>query len=95
MNGVTPLPGLAGVTDGTGVRAGDMTRITADLLIPGRGDPVRDGVVVLDGALISYAGPAAQAPDTPGAAECRAVTVLPGLWDCHGHFLGQPAWESG
>ena len=49
-----------------------MKRITADLLIPGRGEPVRDGVVVLDGGQISYAGPAAEAPDTPGAEGCRA-----------------------
>ncbi len=27
-----------------------MQRITAELLIPGSGEPVRDGVVVLDGA---------------------------------------------
>jgi imidazolonepropionase-like amidohydrolase len=72
-----------------------MKRITADLLIPGRGHPVRDGVVVLDGGQISYAGPAAEAPDTPGAEGCRAVTVMPGLWDCHGHFLGQRTFDLG
>jgi hypothetical protein len=43
-----------------------MHRIEAELLIPGRGGPVRDGVVVLDGPLISYAGPAGLAPPTPG-----------------------------
>jgi hypothetical protein len=36
------------------------------------------GVVVLDGGRISYAGPAAGAPDTPGALACQAVTVMPG-----------------
>jgi imidazolonepropionase-like amidohydrolase len=72
-----------------------MERITAELLIPGSGDPVRDGVVVLDGAQIGYAGPALGAPDTPGAVEHRAVTVLPGLWDCHGHFLGQRTFDLG
>ncbi|HEX8006955.1 MAG TPA: amidohydrolase family protein, partial [Trebonia sp.] len=65
-----------------------MERIAASLLIPGRGAPVRDGVVVLDGATISYAGPAAEAPDTPGAPVHRAAVVMPGLWDCHGHFMG-------
>ncbi len=70
-----------------------MERITAELLVPGGGDPVPDGVVVLDGTKISYAGPAAGAPDTPGAAEYRAVTVMPGLWDCHGHFLGQRTFD--
>ena len=72
-----------------------MERITADLLIPGRGQPVRGGVVVLDGKQISYAGPAAGAPDTPGAAASQAVTVMPGLWDCHGHFLGSRTFDLG
>jgi len=72
-----------------------MDRITADLLIPGSGDPVRDGVVVLDGTKISYAGPAAGAPDTPGADACQAATVMPGLWDCHGHFMGSRAFDLG
>jgi imidazolonepropionase-like amidohydrolase len=63
-------------------------RIHADLLIPGQGAPVQDGVVILDGAQISYAGPAADAPETPDAQEHRAATVMPGMWDCHGHFMG-------
>jgi imidazolonepropionase-like amidohydrolase len=66
-------------------------RIEADLLIPGRGDPVRDGVVVLDGGTIAYAGPAAGAPAPAGAIVVRAPAVLPGLWDCHGHLAGIPA----
>jgi imidazolonepropionase-like amidohydrolase len=65
-----------------------MERIEADLLIPGRGKPVRDGVVVLDGATIGYAGPAAEAPETPGAKIHRAPAVMPGMWECHGHFSG-------
>ena len=65
-----------------------MHRIEADLLIPGRGEPVRDGVVVLDGGQVSYAGPASGAPGTPGTQAHRAAAVLPGLWDCHGHFMG-------
>jgi imidazolonepropionase-like amidohydrolase len=72
-----------------------MERITADLLIPGSEDPVRDGVVVLDGARISYAGPAAGAPDTTGASVSRAATVMPGLWDCHGHFMGSRVFDLG
>jgi imidazolonepropionase-like amidohydrolase len=72
-----------------------MERITAGLLIPGSEDPVRDGVVVLDGAQISYAGPAAGAPDTPGASVSRAATVMPGLWDCHGHFMGSRVFDLG
>jgi imidazolonepropionase-like amidohydrolase len=70
-----------------------MHRIEADLLIPGRGDPVPDGVVVLDDTRISYAGPAATAPETPGVAALRVPAVLPGLWDCHGHFLGMRTFD--
>jgi imidazolonepropionase-like amidohydrolase len=72
-----------------------MHRIEAELLIPGRGDPVRDGVVILDGPRISYAGPAGMAPQTPEAAATRAVTVMPGMWDCHGHFLGTRTFDLG
>ncbi len=65
-----------------------MERIEAGLLIPGSGEPVTDGTVVLDGPKITYAGPAAGAPATPGVTAQHAAAVLPGLWDCHGHFLG-------
>lgn len=65
-----------------------MERIEADLLIPGRGEPVRNAVLVLDGESITYAGPRAAAPATPGAVVSQAATVMPGLWDCHGHFIG-------
>jgi imidazolonepropionase-like amidohydrolase len=65
-----------------------MEQINAGLLIPGRGEPVPDATVLIDGARISYAGPASGAPDAPGAVIRSAATVLPGLWDCHGHFMG-------
>jgi imidazolonepropionase-like amidohydrolase len=64
-------------------------RIEADLLVPGRGDPVAPGTVVLDGRTIGYAGPSAEAPPTPEATVSHVVTALPGLWECHGHFIGE------
>ena len=72
-----------------------MHRIEAELLIPGRGEPVRDGVVVLDGARIVYAGPAPTAPASPGAAVSAVATVMPGMWDCHGHFFGTRTFDLG
>jgi imidazolonepropionase-like amidohydrolase len=63
-------------------------RFETELLIPGRGDPIRDGVVVVDDATISYAGPAATAPATADATTVRAPAVMPGLWECHGHLIG-------
>src|SRR5579864_7350815 len=70
-----------------------MHRIEAELLIPGHGQPVKDGVVVLDGARIDYAGPAGAAPPTPAAAVWRTAAVMPGMWDCHGHFLGARVFD--
>lgn len=67
--------------------ADDQTRIDADLLIPGRGEPVRDGTVLIDGGTITYAGARATAPDT-AATPVRVTTVMPGMWDCHAHFIG-------
>jgi imidazolonepropionase-like amidohydrolase len=72
-----------------------MERIEAELLLPGGGEPVTDGVVILDGPVISYAGPATQAPETPGATVHRTETVMPGMWDCHGHFLGMRTLDLG
>lgn len=63
-------------------------RIEADLLIPGRGEPISEGVVVLEAGTIVYSGEAVGAPDTPDADVSVVATVMPGLWECHGHFIG-------
>jgi imidazolonepropionase-like amidohydrolase len=70
-----------------------MHRIEAELLIPGHGDPVRNGVLLFDGPRISYAGPAAAAPATPGVPALRVTTVMPGLWECHGHYMGTRSFD--
>jgi imidazolonepropionase-like amidohydrolase len=62
------------------------TRIDADLLIPGKGEPIENGSVVMDGGGIAYAGPAATAPTADQVVTVQ--TVMPGLWECHGHFPG-------
>jgi imidazolonepropionase-like amidohydrolase len=63
-------------------------RIDADLLVPGRGEPVHGGTVVLEDSRITYAGAAADAPETPDADTHSVPVVMPGMWDCHGHFFG-------
>ncbi|MCI4371887.1 MAG: amidohydrolase family protein, partial [Thermoplasmata archaeon] len=66
-----------------------MTRIEADLLIPGAGDPIKNGCVIFDGGTISFAGPIESAPKTPkGAAAVSVPALMPGMWDVHGHFCG-------
>ena len=61
-------------------------RIDARRLIPGRGEPLADASVVLEDGKISYVGLSADAPDADQ--EIKTDTVMPGLWECHGHFLG-------
>ena len=66
----------------------DSIRIEAELLIPGRGDPVPDGCLVIDGETITYAGTLADAPATPVSETHHVPVVMPGMWDCHSHFFG-------
>jgi imidazolonepropionase-like amidohydrolase len=63
-------------------------RIEANVLIPGRGDPIDDGCVLLDGTTIAYAGPQADAPPSEGAEVHQVPVVMPGLWDSHVHLFG-------
>jgi len=65
------------------------TRIEADLLIPGSGDPTPNGCVIIDGPTIIYAGPREGAPRAdPNDTTENVPVVLPGFWDTHTHFIG-------
>jgi imidazolonepropionase-like amidohydrolase len=63
-------------------------RIDADLLIPGTGAAIRDGCVIVDGEVIEFAGPSAEAPTAPATTTVRVPVVMPGMWDAHCHFFG-------
>lgn len=61
-------------------------RIDADLLIPGRGDPISNGTVIFKDGKIEYAGPQKDIPIQYVSTQTRATKVpvlMPGLWDCH------------
>lgn len=74
------------------------TRVDADLLIPGRGDPIEYGSLVCgsDGSSnneergkILYAGPRDDLPSKYSSLTSTKVPVLmPGMWDCHVHYFG-------
>jgi imidazolonepropionase-like amidohydrolase len=68
--------------------------IAAGVLIPGRGEPIRDGVVVFDDGVITYAGPADSAPPAQDP-RIRVAAVMPGLWDCHAHLIGARSFDLG
>lgn len=63
--------------------------IRADLLIPGRGEPLRHAVVVVTDDKIAWVGPRTEVPARYSSLSFRHVPVLmPGLWDVHTHFMG-------
>ncbi len=67
-------------------------RIVAEVMIPGRGEPVEQATVCIDGPTITYAGPTAGAPARDTDESVTEVhTTMPGLWDCHVHFVGLPS----
>jgi imidazolonepropionase-like amidohydrolase len=63
-------------------------RLDAGIVIPGRGEPIPDGAVVVEGGRISYVGPASAAPEEATGAY---PALMPGMWDVHAHFLGVPS----
>ena len=59
-----------------------ITRVHNGQLIDGTGAaPVPDAVVIVTDGYITYAGPSADAPPTPGAqvVDARGGTIMPGL----------------
>ncbi len=70
--------------------------IRARLLIPGRGDPVRDGAVVVAASTISWAGAYSELPAEYASVSFTSVpVVMPGMWDVHTHFMGVSILGSG
>jgi imidazolonepropionase-like amidohydrolase len=65
------------------------TLISNGILIDGNGgQPIRDGVVLVDNGKIAYAGPRAAAPAVDPAAQkidAKGGTILPGLIESHFH----------
>ncbi|KAI8155366.1 hypothetical protein KHU50_010221 [Colletotrichum sp. SAR 10_65] len=66
-----------------------VTVILADLLIPGRGNPLSDAAVAMVDDKIAFVGLAKELPDKYRSANTVSVpVVMPGLWDVHVHFMG-------
>ncbi|KAI3016136.1 hypothetical protein CBS147482_3175 [Aspergillus niger] len=67
-------------------------RINADILIPGRGAPIARGAVVWKSKTILYSGPQHEVPvEYQDAVTTHVPVAMPGMWDCHIHFLGATA----
>lgn len=65
------------------------TGIVADVLIPGRGEPIEHGTVAMEHGEITFAGASVDAPASSSDDDVvEAPVVMPGLWDCHTRFVG-------
>ncbi|KAG5992568.1 hypothetical protein E4U43_003728 [Claviceps pusilla] len=65
-----------------------LTLIWAHVLIPGRGPPVQDGAVAIRDSKIEWVGEFQHRPHRyQNVRPTRVHALMPGLWDCHTHFL--------
>ncbi|EGO59155.1 hypothetical protein NEUTE1DRAFT_99338 [Neurospora tetrasperma FGSC 2508] len=63
--------------------------ILADVLIPGRGEPLKNGALVVKDSVIEWVGPSNDIPSEYSSIRFSRVPVLmPGMWDVHTHFEG-------
>lgn len=72
------------------------TIITADLLIPGDGEPLENAALVIEGKLIAWVGAQSALPGKFADKARKSYSVpylMPGLWDCHVHFGGESTAE--
>ncbi|KAK1573206.1 amidohydrolase [Colletotrichum navitas] len=72
--------------------------IKTSLLIPGDGEPLKDGALVISSKVIAWVGPQSSLPSEYTDSPHRSYTVpylMPGLWDCHAHFGGESPNDDG
>ncbi|MCJ1307806.1 hypothetical protein MMC25_001454 [Agyrium rufum] len=65
-------------------------RVDCDLLIPGRGQPIKDATLISEEDKIKWVGPTKEVPSEYSSSQvvAKVPMLMPGLWDCHVHFLG-------
>lgn len=62
--------------------------VTSELLIPGDGEPIRKGALVVAGKIIVWVGKSDDIPEKYRSHAKKTIHVpymMPGLWDCHMH----------
>ena len=63
--------------------------VLADLLIPGKGEPIKDGCLIVEDGKISRAGKADDiAWHYSNLPKTHVPVLMPGMWDCHIHLIG-------
>lgn len=82
------------VTPNDGTEGGDnkvLVGILASLLLPGKEKPLHDQAILSDkkSGKIIYVGSPSKIPSEYSNAHLQEVpVVMPGMWECHSHFMG-------
>jgi imidazolonepropionase-like amidohydrolase len=63
-------------------------RIDSEIMIIGDGELIKNASIIYEGSKIIYAGEMEHAPPVDRKNTLDAPVVMPGLWECHGHFFG-------
>ena len=64
-------------------------RVDADLIIPGRGQPIKNGSMISsDGKIILVCKTDTLGPEHAKVPPITVPVLMPGMWDCHMHFMG-------
>ncbi|RMY08416.1 hypothetical protein D0868_04819 [Hortaea werneckii] len=93
---ILPHRGLSATTASptSGNTNQDSTRfiVTSDLLIPGKGDPIPNGCIIVQDNQILQVGRTDDLSQTTAAfsqlSRTHVKVLMPGLWDCHVHLTG-------
>ena len=92
---INPGPSATDYDDVDDMEIDDTLIIHASLLIPGRGKPTRNRIVVTGSGKIVHICGWANLPEKYQKAPSAYVPVLmPGLWDCHIHLMGTDSLAS-
>eukprot|EP01084_Bolivina_argentea_P123693 219192_1 len=64
--------------------------IHANIIIPGRGDPIKNGIVIIKNNLIDYVGKdnSTYIYTSQNQTSYSVPVLMPGLWEAHAHFFG-------
>ncbi|KAI4167129.1 MAG: hypothetical protein LQ343_007456 [Gyalolechia ehrenbergii] len=63
-------------------------RVDADVLIPGRGQPIQNASIVATEGKITYVGKTSALIPDRHLSVVKVPVLMPGLWDSHVHFMG-------
>lgn len=67
----------------------EFCRVDAELLIPGRGEPIKNASLISSDSKIVFVGETENLPQSYiDISPINVRILMPGLWDCHVHFMG-------